>query len=52
MVRPEHHTELWDLAESGAIPAHLDRRAQGDRIAKHVLEVGRRLGAVRFVRTP
>jgi phospholipase C len=51
MVRPDHHTELWDLAESGAIPPHLDRRAEGDRIAKHVLEVGHRLGAVRFVRT-
>jgi phospholipase C len=41
--------ELWALAESGRIPAHLDRRAHSLAIAEHVLEQGARLGAIELV---
>jgi phospholipase C len=41
--------ELWAMAESGQIPAHLDRRAQSLEIAEHVLEQGARLGAIEIV---
>ena len=49
--RPQRstHAEIWAAAESGAIPAHLDRRSEGDAIAKRVLEYGVRLGAVKLV---
>lgn len=43
------HPEMWDAAESGWIPPHLDRRSQGDAIARRVLEYGVRLGAVKLV---
>jgi phospholipase C len=44
-----HQPELWEMAELGLIPRHLDRRAQGPEITRAVLEWGRRLGAVRLV---
>jgi phospholipase C len=43
------HPEMWDAAERGLIPPHLDRRAQGDAIMRTVLSWGERLGAVRVV---
>jgi phospholipase C len=42
------HPEMWDAAERGDIPAHLDRRAQGEAIMRTVLDWGERLGAVRL----
>ncbi len=47
---PADHKEMWEAAESGRIPPWQDRRADGDRIAMHVLEVAERLGAVRLIR--
>ncbi len=44
--RPHSHGELWDLAEAGRIPRHLDRRDRSLQIAEHWLRVGERLGAV------
>jgi phospholipase C len=44
------HPEMWDAAERGDIPAHLDRRAQGEAIMHAVLDWGERLGAVRVKR--
>jgi len=41
--------ELWTMAELGLIPSRLDRRAEGDAIARRVLDHGVRLGAVRLV---
>ncbi len=46
---PVFHQEMWDAAERGVIPPHLDRRAQSAEIALRVLEWGERLGAVRLV---
>lgn len=46
---PSTHPEMWAAAESGAFPRHLDRRAEGDAIAKRVLEYGARLGAVKLL---
>lgn len=48
--RPTSHTELWDLAESGAIPRALDRRDRSLEIAETWLAVGERLGAVELRR--
>ncbi|NUO48131.1 MAG: alkaline phosphatase family protein [Polyangiaceae bacterium] len=45
---PVFHTELWEAAENGTIPKHLDRRAESKEIAKRVLEHGRRLGALKL----
>ena len=41
---------LWvgDAADRGVIPPPLDRRSEGDAIARRVLAAGRRLGAVRL----
>jgi phospholipase C len=47
-VRGDHHSEMREAAESGRIPAHLDRRAQGKEIARSVLEHAERLGVVRL----
>jgi phospholipase C len=47
---PHDHKEMWEAAESGRIPPWQDRRADGDRIALHVLEEGERLGVVRLIR--
>ncbi len=40
--------ELWDVAERGLIPRHLDRRAEGPEIARRVLSHAERLGAARL----
>lgn len=45
--RREHHPELWAIAESGAIPPHLDRRSESIGVTKRVLAWGERLGVVR-----
>lgn len=42
------HPELRQMLKSGAIPRHLDRRAEGPEITRRVLEAGRKLGAVRI----
>jgi phospholipase C len=42
------HPELWDAAEQGGIPRHLDRRGQGKEITRRVLAHAERLGAVRI----
>ena len=45
---PVYQRELWEAAERGVIPRHLDRRAQSAEITSRVLEHGARLGAVRL----
>jgi phospholipase C len=45
-VRPESHVELWDMAEAGLIPRHLDRRDRSLETALAWLHEGERLGAV------
>jgi phospholipase C len=42
------HPEMWRAAERGYIPRHLDRRRDGDAIARRVLEQAARLGVVRL----
>jgi phospholipase C len=42
------HPELWEAAERGIIPRHLDRRREGDAIFRRVLANAERLGAVRI----
>jgi phospholipase C len=42
------HPELWEAAQRGLIPRHLDRRSQGDAITLRVLANAERLGAVRL----
>jgi len=42
------HPELWRAAEEGVIPRYLDRRGDGDAIARRVLEEAARLGVVRL----
>jgi phospholipase C len=49
---PLTHPEIWDAAEDGTIPRHLDRRAEGEAIAHRVLEYGVSLGAVKLVPWP
>ena len=48
-LRAPTHPEIWAAVESGAVPAHLDRRAEGDAIAMRVLEYRARLGAVKLL---
>jgi phospholipase C len=43
------HPEMWEAAERGIIPRRLDRRRDGDAIARRVLEQAERLGVVRLV---
>jgi phospholipase C len=45
-----YHEEMWDAADRGVIPKHLDRRAESAEVARRVLEWGERLGALRLVR--
>ncbi|MGK4004756.1 alkaline phosphatase family protein [Sorangium sp. So ce1036] len=40
--------ELWEAAERGLIPRHLDRRDDGPQIARRVLAHAERLGAARI----
>lgn len=40
--------ELWEAAERGLIPRHLDRRREGGDITRRVLAHAARLGAVRL----
>jgi phospholipase C len=40
--------ELWDAAQRGLIPRHLDRRSEGLQITRRVLSHAERLGAVRL----
>ncbi|WP_437683147.1 alkaline phosphatase family protein [Sorangium sp. So ce131] len=40
--------ELWEMAERGLIPRHLDRRGEGPQIARRVLAQAERLGAARI----
>ncbi len=47
-TRGDHHPEMREAADRGVIPPHLDRRSEGDAIARRVLAAGRRLGAVRL----
>jgi phospholipase C len=42
------HPELWEMVESGAIPAELDRRDDAAEIAARWLRHGETLGAVRL----
>lgn len=42
------HREMWEAAERGVIPRHLDRRSSGLGAAEHVLRWGERLGALRI----
>ncbi len=44
--RPESHAELWDMAEAGLIPRHLDLRHRSLDTAIDWLHAGERLGAV------
>jgi len=44
--RPSSHAELWDMAESGRIPRHLDLRHRSLDTAEEWLRLGERLGAV------
>lgn len=44
------HPELWEAAERGVIPRHLDRRHEGGEITRRVLAQAERLGAVRLRR--
>ena len=44
--RPQSHVELWDMAESGRIPSHLDLRHRSLQTAIDWLRAGERLGAV------
>ena len=48
--RPQRieHPEMWLAAERGIIPRHLDRRRDGDAIARRVLEQAERLGVLRL----
>jgi phospholipase C len=48
--RPDAHAELWDLAESGAIPRSLDRRDRSLQVAETWLAAGERLGAIELRR--
>lgn len=41
--------ELWEIAENGGIPKHLDRRADSLALTECWLRHGERLGAVRIV---
>ncbi|MBL9024952.1 MAG: alkaline phosphatase family protein [Myxococcales bacterium] len=45
---PVYHREMWEAADRGIIPKHLDRRAQSAQITRRVLEHGARLGAIRL----
>lgn len=47
--RPASHPELWDMAESGQIPRHLDRRPDALGITRRWLEEGARLKAVNLI---
>ena len=42
------HREMWEAAERGLIPRHLDRRREGPEITRRVLAYAERLGAVRL----
>jgi phospholipase C len=42
------HAEMRALFDSGRVPAQLDRRGDGLAIARHVLEAGAHLGAVKL----
>jgi phospholipase C len=46
--RAEHHREIWDAAERGLIPRHLDRRSKGLGATEAVLAWGEKLGALRI----
>jgi phospholipase C len=48
-ARPGHHPEMWQAAERGLIPRHLDRRSPGLGETAHVLSWAERLGAIRIV---
>jgi phospholipase C len=48
VVRGEHHREMWEAAESGLIPRHLDRRSKGLGATESVLAWGEKLGALRI----
>jgi phospholipase C len=47
--RASHHGEMWQAAEQGLIPRHLDRRSPGIGEMQHVLDWGERLGAIKLV---
>lgn len=44
-----HHPELWQAAESGRIPRHLDRRSKGIGETEHVLRWAQKLGVARVI---
>lgn len=46
--RAGHHREIWEAAERGVIPRHLDRRSKGLGATEAVLAWGEKLGALKI----